>query len=154
MKRTTPYALIAVVAVIALVPIAANADSIRPTDRATFHKLVNERNTLHRKLSKLDRRAADRLKRGDKPVSIHADQVATQDKLDLVELRLEAMAARFGLEVPAVPKPRSPQDAALDSFAQVANRAFSRGRNRAMDELRRQTLDMLRTIDFTLFLEQ
>ena len=123
-------------------------------ERATYYKLLNERQVIRQRLAQLDRRAAQLMQQGQDPVVLHAEQVGLQDKLDLIELRLEIVAARLGFDVPLndpVPEVNTPAD---DPVRAKANRAFERGRDRTMTRLRTDAKRLLSSINFTRFLAE
>ncbi len=131
---------------------------VTPTakQRAEFNKLVYRRNKLHRQLSRLDEQAAEMIKRGEKPIVVYAEQVSSQDELDLVELQLAILATRYNMSVPPVPG-RDPMPAGHTArIDDDANRsleaAFARGRERAIKQLADDTDEFLSTIDFHGFL--
>ncbi len=136
-----------------------SAQTAAPTheQRAQFKRLVDERNRLHRELTRLDERAADLMKEGGKPVVVHAEQASVQDRLDLVELQLSILAARHGFEVP----PLHGRDPAPDGQAPDVEgvpeakleEAFARGRERAMKRLREDVHSFLASLDFSTFLK-
>lgn len=139
--------------VLAAMGVPAFAEDATAQQRASFRKLVSERNALHRELRELDARAAEAIKAGDETASLYAKQVSVQDQLDLVMLRLETTAARYGLPLPDVPETNTAaRQTRGDRAAKAAQRAFTRGQTRALDELRRQALAMLASIDFEAFL--
>ena len=134
------------------------AQELSLEQRKQFNMLTLQRNKLHARLEQLDTRAADLIKDGHDPVGVHAEQVAVQDELDLLQLRLELLATRFGLEVPPVP---GQDDQALEGSSvekdlgpagRKITRAFSRGRERALAKIRRDCEKFLASLDFSEFL--
>ncbi len=145
---------IIVIALPMAAPVSA-AQTATPEQRAEVRKLVRERNRLHRELEALDERAAEAIKEGETPVGLHAEQVNVQDELDLVQLRLEILATRYSLPIPALPGER---DVRTDGDeAEEAERAIeqslARGRNRAMSRVQADYERFLTSIDFSEFLE-
>ncbi len=124
-------------------------------ERAEVFKLVRERDTLHRELQRLDRQAADAIKRGEEPIDLHARQVNTEDRLDLVTLRLEILATRYELPIPALPGEQpvriDPERVKDDDAA--AQRSLARGRSRAMAQMRSDADQFLMSLEFGEFLE-
>ena len=139
-KRTNTIVIMAIGLLFVSGP--AFAGDITPAQRAEFHKLVNQRNDLERKLLKLDRQASKKIKSGEKPVVIYAGQTAMQDKLDLVEQRMEILSVRYDLAIPA--RPAAGSDALDARTNRRVNQAFERGRHRAMQRIRQDCLQMLR----------
>ena len=122
--------------------------------KSEFRRLVLKRNQLHSKLCQLDSQAARALKNEDDPTRIHAQQVTTQDQLDLVQLKLETLAVRNGYAVPEPPANSQDEHGRDGALSYNINKAFDRGRNRTKQELTRQTLKLLARIDFDRFLEK
>ena len=153
--RTTLRTCLAAVVLIGVLATPAVADAPTAKQRTDFNHLVKERNTLAIKLRRLDRRAADQIRIGNEPLVLHAEQVSTQDQLDLVELRLALLSTRYGIEVPPVP-PDTPEAAAIANGAPDPRieQAFSRGRDRALMVLERQVKTFLAGLDFSGFLAQ
>ena len=131
---------------------AQAADGPTPAQRAAFNRLVNERNTLVQKMRQLDHRAAEALKQGDDPVTVHAEQVSAQDRLDLLQMRIDMEATRHGLAVP--PMPEQGHDTAEQATRARAAQVFERGRSRAVQEVRKDCLAFLGSLDFESFLDQ
>jgi len=126
--------------------------------KAEFRRLVQKRNKLYAQLRQLDCKAAEEVKQGSEPTRIHARQVTTQDKLDLIQLRLETLAIRNELLIPPLPKDEpdkyhNGKGTGGDS-RRVEESAFARGRARTRDELKSQTLKLLAAISFEQFLEK
>jgi hypothetical protein len=130
---------------------AAWAQDVTPSQKAEFYRLLNKRNALAAKLGQLDRRAAEALKQGEDPVTIHAAQISTQDQLDMMQLRLELLGTRLGLAIPAMPQTRG--DGVTATGDLIRTRDLDRGRSRAVEKLRDDCLRMLRSIDFRPFLD-
>ena len=120
-----------------------------------FREKVAQRNRLVRELATLDAKAADATVAGRNPVALHAEQIEVQDRVDLIQLRLETMAVRWDLDIPAPP---STDPAAIaDRDAEVTARVgavFDDGRVRANAVLRARCLRMLATIDYGAFLRK
>jgi len=128
-------------------------------DKAKFEKLLSERKKLNNQLYQLDRRAAEKIKNGEDPVVIHAEQIGLQDQLDLVELRAEILAIRLGAAVPDLGGQSNAygSDTVSNKEDPVESRArdvLQRGRSRAMNRLRRDCLQLLASIDFSRFLDE
>ncbi len=118
-----------------------------------FREKIAQRNRLVRELTQLDAKAADATIAGRNPVQLHSEQIEIQDRVDLVQLRLETMAVRWNLDIPEPP----PTDPAMiaDRDAEVATRVgatFDDGRVRTDAVLRARCLRMLASIDYTAFL--
>jgi len=116
-----------------------------------FRELVQRRDQLARKLAMADRKAAEGIKDAKDPVALHAEQQSLEQELDLVQLRLETMAVRHELKLPAVPTPEIIESRRQSSAARAAA-AFDGGRGRAKQVLRRDAERMLAGIDFGNFL--
>jgi hypothetical protein len=130
---------------------ALAADRPTPQQRTAFNKLLQERSQLTAQLETLDERAAETLKRGGDATSIHAEQIAVQDRLDLIELRLGMMAIEYGLTVPAVTRPGDNTSQAVTA-RQLS--AFDRGRNRALQRVGSDYERFLGALNFTAFLHE
>ena len=125
-----------------------------PTEKkAEFRKLVIKRNQMHKELHGLDMQAADLLKQKRDTTRVNGKQVTVQDRMDLNQLHLETLAARYELDIPDLPdltKQRDPKDGKSVYGAD----AFKRGRTRTMLELKRQTFVLLRSIDYSIILSR
>ncbi|MBB6441486.1 hypothetical protein [Phycisphaera mikurensis] len=161
MKRTSTLLALAalLLAAPALLPAGvpgaaafASAQEITPEVRADFARLTRERSQAHAQLRKLDRQAADRVRDGRDATEVYAEQINTQDKLDLIQLRLELLATRYGLPLQPVEAPEASDG--RDPVEKATDRVFSRGEARARDQLRRDVEDFLRSIDFSDFLAE
>ncbi len=134
----------------------APGSGITPQQRAEFNKFVLRRNKLHANLTRLDAQAAEQIRRGQKPIVLHAQQVSVQDELDLVELQIAMQATRHGLAVPPVPGRDAPASGRAGPLDDEVNRsleqAFSRGRQRAVQRLGEDTDRFLGSLDFGMFL--
>jgi len=126
---------------------AANDAEIQA--KAEFNKLVLQRNQLHRKLQQADTNAVELLKAGKDTTKLNAEQITIQDRLDLIQLRLETMAARHTLAIPPVPKPKGPAGSGGITDSDLGREVFARGRTRTLKQLRLQTLDLLARLDFS-----
>jgi len=131
---------------------AAFAEGPTVDQRIELSKLVRQRNTLHQKLLEHDQQAADAIKNGEHAESLHAKQMSAQDELDLIQLRVELLAARHGLAVP--PLPTKEQLEAKRNEPDAAVRAFDRGRTRAVQQVRADGRRMLASLNFAPFLAQ
>jgi hypothetical protein len=131
------------------------AQDASPSQKAEFRKLVSERDQLHRQLVQLDRRAAASLREGTEPLGIYAEQINLEDRLDLVQLRLEMMSTRYGLPLPALPGEKNIDGVAseAESFDYRVDQAFARGRSRTRTQSRRECDQFLRSLDFSAFLD-
>jgi hypothetical protein len=117
-------------------------------DERQYRMLLGERDRLARQLYELDRRAAAAMLAGSEPTGLYSDQLAAQDSLDRVELRLQLVAMRVGRAVPPRPtEPASPLAAQAVGSEPDYSRAFDRGRDRAVRVLRQQTVDLLASLD-------
>jgi hypothetical protein len=128
---------------------AAQAQEATPSIKSQFHQLTSQRDGIYRKLHVLDRKAADLMKQGKEPVEVHAQQVALQDELDLVQLRLETMAVRYDMVLRPVPSASSNPD---QKTTNAVSQAFGRGASRTKTELTSQCMLMLGSMDFGAFL--
>ncbi|MEO1236595.1 MAG: hypothetical protein AAFX76_07385 [Planctomycetota bacterium] len=149
-------ALLLVSGLVAVTPSApAHAQEASPEQKAEFNRMVRERNELHRELEGLDVRAVEAVKRGDDPIQINAQQVSVQDKLDLVQLRLEIVSMRYGLRLPPVPGSEGDTSKTIDGKPEerlMAEKAFARGHDRAMAMIRKESEEFARSLDFSGFL--
>jgi hypothetical protein len=75
--------------------------------KSEFRQNVVKRDRLVRQLASIDSKAADAVVAGKAPVALHAQQTELQDKIDLLQLRIETMAVRWNLDIPQPPKPGS-----------------------------------------------
>ncbi len=143
----------------ALAGVAAAADSNdQAQDKAQFQKLLSERRKLSTKLYQLDQKAADKIRGGEDPVIIHADQIGLQDQLDLIELRAEILAIRLGETLPDIGGGNAGYESTStnekDPVETRARDVLQRGRSRAMNRLRRDCLQLLASIDFSRFIRE
>ncbi len=129
-----------------------------PKERAGFKKLVIQRNKLYSRLAKLDDRAAELVKQGQKPLVVYAEQVSAQDQLDLVELRLAILSTRHGIPIPLVPgRVPGPGGTLIrpdDDVNRNLEKAFARGRERTVTKLRTEADSFLGSLDFREFLNE
>ena len=95
-------------------PAQAEAEA---TPQQQFSTTLRQRNALTRKLYRLDADAAAAVKRGERPLAVHAQQQSVQDELNVAEMRLAILASRHGFTVPEPPP--SPE-------AEAARRALQR----------------------------
>jgi hypothetical protein len=136
-------------------PALAQASALTSQQRVELNKLVQQRNRLAVELRKLDDQAAALLKQGRDATVVHAEQVSTQDQLDLAELRLAIFATRHGVAVPPLPGAAGAggEEAAGDGDGEPRySQAFARGRARAIERMRRDGLRFLASLDFEPFL--
>ena len=127
---------------------AVNEEEVQA--KAEFNKLVLQRNGLHRKLQQADISAVELLKAGKDTTKLNAEQITIQDRLDLIQLRLETMAARHTLAIPPVPKPKVQSGTGGGTAdSDLGYAVFARGRTRTIKQLRLQTLDLLASLDFS-----
>lgn len=148
--KTTALTLTVALLLGALV-LPAAAETASPSQRAEFSKLLSQRNALATRLTQLDRQAADKMKQGEEAAIIHAQQVAAQDQLDLVQLRLELLATRLGLALPPVPDPDAVASPGSDPVANRASLALARGKARTLATMRQDCLRLLKSLDFSKF---
>ena len=147
--RTASYLLIACILLATGGQALANDSQTDIQRKAEFRKLILERNRLHRELQQHDVQAAELVKQGKDATRINAEQITIQDKLDLLQLRIETMAARYDFVIPALP-----DDSTASETSQYGLGAFERGRQRTREELKRQTLRLLASIDYSEFRAQ
>lgn len=142
----------AAVLTICIAAMGQAAEGPTPKQRAAFNKLLQQRAQLASQLDVLDDRAADMLKRGDDATSVHAEQIAVQDKLDLLELRLGMMGIEYRMEVPSISK----QEEAATRSASTARQqqAFRRGRDRAVARMGDDYARFLSALNFSAFLNE
>ena len=119
-------------------------------EKAKFRKLVLQRKQLHNKLQRMDLKAAEVVKKGKDAIRINAEQITIQDRNDLLQLRIETLAARYDFEVPDLPVEKTVAE--LEQLrTNYGIDAFARGRQRTREELKRQTLRLLASIDYSRF---
>ena len=140
--------LLLAVMVLPAAPAAAGETSPAPAVKAEFKKLVSQRTRLVRDLAKLDNKAADAVAAGKDPVEINARQAAAQDELDLIQLRLESMAIRHDLALPAVASPDE-VDIEDKSTEARARAMFRAGEERTNRIVARRTMRLLARLDFS-----
>lgn len=140
--------LILVLAVIVAASGNVLAEEVSTEKKAEFRKLINLRNKFHKELRALDKQAVELLKQNKDMTKVNSKQVTIQDRLDLNQLRLETMAARYELDIPDVPAAKS-LDEGNGSKIYGAD-AFKRGKTRTLLVLRKQTLELLRSLDYSL----
>ena len=145
MKTATNLLMACILLAIGTRAVAAG-DQTEFQRKAEFRKLILQRNRLHLKLQQYDLQAAQMVKQGEDATRINAEQITTQDKLDLLQLRIETMAARYDYAIPALPE-KNPDEL----IGQYGRDAFERGRRRTKEELKRQTLRLLASIDYSQF---
>lgn len=149
MKTTSKLLMVCVMLAIAGQTLAIESQS-DTEKKAEFRKLTLQRNQLHNKLNQLDIKAAGFVKANKDATKINAEQVTTQDKLDLLQLRIETLAARYDFTVPDLPNEKTAAEMAQHN-ANYGIDAFARGRRRTNEELKRQTLRFLASIDYSQF---
>lgn len=145
--------MIAVLLSLGATSVTVADDQVPVEVKREFREKVAQRNRLVRELADLDARAADATVAGRDPVDVHAEQIEVQDRVDLLQLRLETMAVRWSLEIPAPPAtdPASVADRDAEIAARVGS-AFDDGRSRVDAVLRARCLRMLASIDYAAFL--
>jgi hypothetical protein len=150
------WPVVALVLTVMTVTAPASAQSIPPEQRVEFNRLVQQRNRLIVQLRRQDEQAAALVKQGRDATIVHADQVSSQDRLDLVELRLAILATRYGLKIPEPPSSDGSRgDEANGSNATDEQRfesAFARGKTRTLRLLQREGRRFLESLDFEAFL--
>jgi hypothetical protein len=139
--------LILVLAVIVAASGNVLAEDVSTEKKAEFRKLINLRNKFHKELQALDKQAVELLKQNKDMTKVNSKQVTVQDRLDLNQLRLETMAARYELDIPDVPTAKSLDETGSKVYGADA---FLRGKTRTLLVLRKQTLQLLRSLDYSL----
>lgn len=94
------------------------AEAVELSPQQQFNVQLRERNSLYRKLYRLDAEAASAVKRGEEPIETYARQQSAQDRLNVVEMRLAILSSRHRFDVPEPPESPS---------AEAARRALSGG---------------------------
>ncbi len=145
--------LVLVLSVIIAASASALAEDVPTEKKAEFRKLVIQRNKFHKDLQALDKQAAGLLKESKDTTKVNSKQVTTQDRLDLNQLRLETMAARYELDIPELPELNA-QGEIKGSKSIYGADAFERGRARTMMELKRQTFALLRSLDYSIIISK
>jgi hypothetical protein len=120
--------------------------------KSEFRQNVVKRDHLIRQLVSIDSKAADAVVAGKAPVSLHAQQTELQDKIDLLQLRIETMAVRWNLDIPQPPKPGSDEMSESVLSEKRIDTAFTTGRERTDRALQDRCRQMLATIDYETFL--
>lgn len=134
--------------------IAAPQEEVPREVKAEFRQNVVRRDKLIRELHSVDAKAADAVAAGGKPMAKHADQIALQDQIDLIQLRLETMAMRWTLVIPEPPARDSLSTDESALTAQKVESAFEEGRNRTERVLADRCREMLASIDYDAFLSR
>jgi hypothetical protein len=120
--------------------------------KSEFRQNVVKRDRLVRQLASIDSKAADAVVAGKAPVALHAQQTELQDKIDLLQLRIETMAVRWNLDIPQPPKPGSADmDESVLSEKRI-DTAFTTGHERTDRALQERCRQMLASIDYETFL--
>jgi hypothetical protein len=122
--------------------------------KSEFRQNIVRRDRLVRELAALDSKAADAVAAGKTPVNLHAEQVELEDKIDLFQLRIETMAVRWGLDIPAPPKPGSDEMNESTVVEKRIESAFTVGRERTDRALQERCRQMLASIDYDTFLSR
>ena len=136
---TNQFALAIVCAACACAP--SLATDVPMEVKSEFRQNVVKRDHLIRQLVSIDSKAADAVVAGKAPVSLHAQQTELQDKIDLLQLRIETMAVRWNLEM---------SESVLSE--KRIDTAFTTGRERTDRALQDRCRQMLATIDYETFL--
>lgn len=128
-------------------------DDVPVETKREFREKVAQRNRIIRELAKIDGEAANATLAGRDPIQIHADQIEMQDRVDLLQLRLETMSVRWGMPIPQPPQtdPAGIRDEDEEVAARIGA-AFEDGRVRTNGVLRARCLRMLASIDYAAFL--
>jgi hypothetical protein len=150
MKKTQ---LIFVLAVIVAASGSVFAGDVPTEKKADFRKLVLQRNKFHKELQAKDKQAAELVKQNKDATKINSKQVTIQDSLDLNQLRLETMAARYELDIPELPVLNA-QGEVKGSKGVYGADAFQRGRTRTMLEIKRQTFLLLKSLDYSIIISK
>ncbi len=149
MKTTSKLLMVCILLVIGGQALAIGSQA-STEQKAEFRKLILQRNQLHDKLQQRDIQAAELVKSNKDATRINAEQVTIQDRLDLLQLRIETLAARYEFAVPDLPDEKTAAEMAQRN-ADYGLDAFARGRQRTREELKRQTLRFLASIDYSQF---
>ena len=149
MKATSKLLMVCILLVLGGQALAIDSQ-VDTEKKAEFRKLILQRNQLHNKLQQRDIQAAELTKNGKDATRINAEQVTIQDRLDLLQLRIETLAARYDFVMPDLPNEKTAAEMAQRE-ADYGLDAFARGRHRTKEELKRQTLRLLASIDYSQF---
>ena len=149
MKATSKLLMVCILSVVGGQALAIDSQ-VDTEKKAEFRKLILQRNQLHNKLQQRDIQAAELTKNGKDATRINAEQVTIQDRLDLLQLRIETLAARYDFVMPDLPNEKTAAEMAQRE-ADYGLDAFARGRHRTKEELKRQTLRLLASIDYSQF---
>jgi len=109
LRRALSGAFLAGILLAGSAPARAEAASVDPEIHQQFSSKVRERNTVVRKLQRLDREAASLMMKDESALEVNAKQQSLQDKLNVIELRLAIMSSRYDFEVPPSPVADPPQ---------------------------------------------
>ena len=142
-------------------PTEATATTSRPAppraNRASYtpeiRKYLAERKKLLAQLRELDRQAVESMKRGKEPVVAYAKQTDLQERLDLIELRIQLLATREGIVVQLDEPKRAGADDEQKEQKVNTREFFSVGRARTLAAWDDQCRSLLRSIDFKPFLK-
>lgn len=139
-------------AIAAAIAVPAWAAEVPREVKSEFRQNVVRRDRLVRELHAMDQKAADAVAGGKTPTATHAKQIELQDQVDLIQLRIETMAMRWNLEIPAPPTPGSSEmDEAVVTTQRIEG-AFAEGRGRTDRALEERCRQMLASIDYESFL--
>ena len=122
--------------------------------KSEFRQNIAKRDRLVRELAGIDNKAADAVAGGKAPMGLHAQQIELQDKVDLLQLRIETMAMRWNLEIPAPPKPGTAEMDKAANDKKMLEDSFQTGRDRTDDVLSDRCRQMLASIDYDSFLRR
>ena len=150
--RFRPSRILLSVLAASVIALPALAADVPREVKSEFRQNIVRRDRLVRELHSLDQKAADAVAAGKTPNTTHAQQIELQDQIDLIQLRIETMAMRWNLEVPAQPAPGA---AEMDESVVTAQRiegAFTEGRSRTDRALQERCRQMLASIDYETFL--
>lgn len=126
-----------------------------PTEvKSEFRQNIVKRDRLVRELAAIDAKAADAVAAGKAPMALHAQQTELQDKIDLLQLRIETMAMRWNLDIPSPPQPGTDQMSEARVTEQRIESAFTVGRERTDRALEDRCRTMLASIDYEAFLKR
>ncbi len=122
--------------------------------KSEFRQNIVKRDRLVRELAAVDAKAADAVAAGKEPLAMHAEQLAIQDQIDLLQLRLETMSVRWNMLITPPPTPGVDDMDESSIVAQRIESAFQDGKDRTDLVLQDRCMQMLNRIDFTAFLSR
>ena len=147
----TPRICQLIASLVAVLATGSMAWSLAPMP-SRAQALLHQRDQLQQELLRADEAAADALLRGEDPVELHADQTGLQEQVDMMQMRLESLAMRFEVDIPALATTIEQFDPAIHLDPYIA---IGRQRTRvAMSRQCEAACDLIISeMDFNVFLD-